>query len=107
MDIEQFKADMQDPALADQIDYETALSAAIGIRGTPGICINGKCGSGWSSYFGQEGGVRRALKALEGGVPPEWKGKESQYAAKTFHGPEGERFYDLMYAGVENLKPAE
>jgi protein-disulfide isomerase len=42
LDVEKFKKDQQDPAIAKQIDAEQAASNAVGAGGTPSFFINGK-----------------------------------------------------------------
>lgn len=41
LDLAKFKADLEDPALAKQVDEEKALADKLGVHGTPGYFING------------------------------------------------------------------
>ena len=41
LDIEKFNKDMQDEALAKQVEEDIALATKHGVRGTPGFFVNG------------------------------------------------------------------
>jgi protein-disulfide isomerase len=68
-----YDADLIDPALAEQVVYESAQAAAIEAQGTPAYIINGDLTVGWGSYLGVESQVRRAIedakKLLAEGTP--------------------------------------
>jgi protein-disulfide isomerase len=42
LDMEQFKQDMQNPALAAIVDRDLKDGAAAGVRGTPSLFVNGR-----------------------------------------------------------------
>lgn len=42
LDVEQFKADYADPALAKQVDEDVKVARRFAVRGTPGAFVNGK-----------------------------------------------------------------
>jgi len=63
LDMDQFRADMNDPAIEERISQEGALADALGARATPGILINGKVHVGWGSWNGFRGMVARELAA--------------------------------------------
>ena len=41
LDLSRFAADLKDPALATQVDQDTAIANGLGVRGTPGFFVNG------------------------------------------------------------------
>ena len=41
LDIEKFKRDFNDPAVAKMVDDDAALAATLGVQGTPGFFVNG------------------------------------------------------------------
>lgn len=41
LDMEKFKKDFNDPAVAKQVDDDAAQATALGVRGTPGFFVNG------------------------------------------------------------------
>lgn len=41
LDVDKFKKDIADPALAKQVEDDAALATKLGIRGTPGFFVNG------------------------------------------------------------------
>ena len=47
LDVEQFKKDYADPAVAKFVDTNQAISVAVGARGTPGFFVNGKAIKGF------------------------------------------------------------
>lgn len=69
----QYDKDLVDPALAEQVAYESAQAQAIEAQGTPAYIINGDLTVGWGSYLGVESQVRRAIedakKLLADGTP--------------------------------------
>ena len=65
LNVGKFQADMKDPALLAQVEYERNLSTALGVRGTPGFFINGRKMVGWGSYSGFKALVERALKSAD------------------------------------------
>ena len=76
LDVARFQSDMNDPAAAAQVTYESAMAQKLGARGTPGFFINGEKIAGWGSYSGMEAAVKRALAAarrLAGASAPDEK----------------------------------
>lgn len=63
LDMDQFRADMQDPALRQRVDSERALAEALGARSTPSYLVNGRIYTGWGSWMSLKGKVERELKA--------------------------------------------
>lgn len=97
LDLAKFAADMADPAVAAQVEYEGALAEAMGIRGTPGFVVNGQKTVGWGSYLGVKSQVQRALdvaKALETAGTP--KARVAIEATVTA-GEDGATFAQLVY----------
>jgi protein-disulfide isomerase len=48
IDAERFGKDLDDPALAKQIEADVALADRVGVNGTPGFFVNGRYHSGFS-----------------------------------------------------------
>jgi protein-disulfide isomerase len=48
IDAERFAKDLDDPALAKQIEADVALADRVGVNGTPGFFVNGRYQSGFS-----------------------------------------------------------
>jgi len=63
LDIVQFKKDMEDPTLKDQVEYERDLAQKLGITGTPGIMVGDKQQVGWASYEAVDMMIKRALNS--------------------------------------------
>lgn len=63
LDLDQFKADMNDPAIKERIRDENATAEALGALRTPGWVINGKVSEGWGSWRGFRQKVERELTA--------------------------------------------
>ena len=61
IDVEKWKKDKADPAIAAQVDREQAAANATGARGTPAFFINGKLLSGAQPYEQFESAVKEAL----------------------------------------------
>lgn len=61
LDVEKWKKDKADPAIAAQVDREQAAANATGARGTPAFFINGKLLSGAQPYEQFESAVKEAL----------------------------------------------
>jgi protein-disulfide isomerase len=61
LDVEKFKKDKADPALASQVDREQAAANATGARGTPAFFINGKLLSGAQPFEQFDAAVKEAL----------------------------------------------
>lgn len=92
----QYDKDLADPALAEQVAYESAQAQAIEAQGTPAYIINGDLTVGWGSYLGVESQVRRAIedakKLLAEGTPRAEVAKKAtaaknEKAAKILLGP--------------------
>jgi protein-disulfide isomerase len=64
LDLEQFRADMNDPAVKERISNEGALTEALGAPNTPSYLVNGKVYMGWGSWRSMRGKVERELKAV-------------------------------------------
>lgn len=75
LDVERFKKDLADPAVAAQVRYESGLAVKLGLESTPGFVVNGDTQMGWGSYMGVKAQVDRALaqakEVAAGGVAPE------------------------------------
>ncbi|MEH6608886.1 MAG: thioredoxin domain-containing protein [Halioglobus sp.] len=63
LDMDQFRADMNNPDIQERIRQEGALADALGARATPGILINGKVHVGWASWKNFRRKVERELAA--------------------------------------------
>jgi protein-disulfide isomerase len=70
LDMAQFRKDLGDQAIVDQVRAESKASDLLGARGTPAFFINGKMQVGWGSYFGfkqmvidEAGAADAAIKA--------------------------------------------
>ena len=63
LDMDQFRADMNNPDIEERVRQEGALADALGARATPGILINGKVNVGWGSWIGFRNQVARELAA--------------------------------------------
>ncbi len=50
LNMDQFRADMNDPEVAERIRRESALASKMGAGGTPAFLINGKLSVGWGSW---------------------------------------------------------
>lgn len=76
LDLEQFRSDMNDPAILARIERENTLAEALEARATPGWLINGKATVGWGSWQSFRQKVERELEearalAREGLSPAE------------------------------------
>jgi protein-disulfide isomerase len=73
LDVEQFKRDLEDPALRTRVKRESAIADTLGATGTPAFSINGKLNVGWGSWASFRGNVERELnearRAEAGGTP--------------------------------------
>ena len=99
LDMTKFKADMNSPAIAAQIEYERNLAAALEMRGTPGFFVNGNKMVGWGSYGGFRSVVTRALKAAEGAqlttkVAPV---DVARIATEKYSGKDGAKLAELIW----------
>lgn len=63
LDMDQFREDLQDPALRKRMEEERALAEAMGATSTPSYLVNGKIYTGWGSWLSLRGKVERELKA--------------------------------------------
>lgn len=63
LDLDQFRADMNDPTVKERIRDENATAEALGAIKTPGWVINGKVSEGWGSWRGFRQKVERELTA--------------------------------------------
>lgn len=74
LDLDQFRAAMNDPAVEERIRDENATAEALGAIRTPGWVINGKVSEGWGSWRGFRQKVERELTAAnvlaEAGMDP-------------------------------------
>ena len=101
LDVKKFEADMKDPKVQAQVNYERDLAEALGMRGTPGFYINGKKSIGWGSYGGFKIQVARAIKAAqEIEASTGKKGHDLTIEATRVNGADGKLFAKLVY-GVE------
>lgn len=97
LDMDRFERDRIDPAVLDQIRYETSMSQALELANTPTLFINGVKMPGWASYGAVETFVDRALKrnqALrEQGVPDDELVERATRAADE----DGARLGELLW----------
>jgi protein-disulfide isomerase len=96
LDMKKYAADVADPAALEQVRYERALAAALGVRGTPGFFVNGQKMVGWGSFSGFEMMVKRALtkaRSVAAGTPPEQVAIEATKA----QGEDGKKFAELVW----------
>jgi protein-disulfide isomerase len=63
LDMDQFRKDMQDPALRQRMEEERSLAEALGATSTPSYLVNGKIYSGWGSWQSLKSKVELELKA--------------------------------------------
>lgn len=63
LDMDQFRADMNDPEIKARIQREHDLAEQFGARATPGWLINGKMSMGWGSWRGFRLAVEKELNA--------------------------------------------
>lgn len=63
LDMDQFREDLQDPALRERMEAERALAEAMDAKSTPSYLINGRVYTGWGSWMSLRGKVERELKA--------------------------------------------
>lgn len=64
LDMDQFRRDIQDPALNAQVDADLAVAGRFGIRGTPNFLINGRNLAGAQPYERFEEIVRAEIAAV-------------------------------------------
>jgi protein-disulfide isomerase len=97
LDVERFRKDMADPAVAAQVQYESALASSIELRSTPAFVVNGAVQQGWGSYMGMRAIVDRELARARlvaaGGVPA---GRVA-YEATRQSGPKGEQLAAALF----------
>lgn len=65
LDVDQFRSDMNDPAVKERIQREGELTEALGAANTPSYLINGKVYMGWGSWGSLKRKVERELKATK------------------------------------------
>ena len=98
LDLEQFRKDLADPAVAAQVKYEAALSIKLDLGSTPGFLINGARQMGWSSYAGLESIVdselARAKKIAETGMSASQVARD----ATEQSGPNGKLLAEALFA---------
>ncbi|MDH3903995.1 MAG: thioredoxin domain-containing protein [Xanthomonadales bacterium] len=92
LNMDQFRADMNNPDTKERILQESALAEALGARATPGFLINGKVYVGWGSWKSFRRKVERELAAAnvlaEQGMDP----AEIQYERAFENNTESESF---------------
>jgi predicted DsbA family dithiol-disulfide isomerase len=75
LDVTKFKADFESPAIAKQVDDDTAAGKAAGVRGTPTIFVNGRKYQGQRTLDGfrptVEEEIKKADKLMQAGTPLE------------------------------------
>ena len=64
LNMDQFRADMNDPGIEERIRQESALAESLGALATPGWLINGKASVGWGSWNSFRRKVERELAAV-------------------------------------------
>jgi protein-disulfide isomerase len=74
LDIDQFRTDMNDPALRERVMEEHELAFALGATNTPSYLVNGRLYKGWGSWQSLRGKVERELvktnEMAAEGMPP-------------------------------------
>jgi protein-disulfide isomerase len=65
LNLEQFAADMADPAIATQVDADAALAGTLGIQGTPNFLINGRPLTGAQPFDAFAAAIREEITATE------------------------------------------
>ena len=65
MDGEQFRKDMEDPALNRKVQSDRKAAETMGTRGTPAFIINGRKQVGWGSAAGIASMVKKELVEVE------------------------------------------
>lgn len=104
LNMDQFRADMNNPAIAERIQQESALAVSLGALATPGFLVNGKVYVGWGSWRSFRGKVERELAAAnvlaEQGMAP----AEIQYE-RAFENNTDSESLELYRVAV--LQPAE
>lgn len=75
LNIDKFKVDFADPAIAKQVEDDTAAGKAAGVRGTPSIYVNGRRYSGQRTLEGFkpviDEEIAKADKLIKAGTPLE------------------------------------
>ncbi|MEC9073321.1 MAG: DsbA family protein, partial [Myxococcota bacterium] len=92
-----FEADMQDPKIQAQVNYERNLATALGVRGTPGFIINGTKSVGWGSYGGFKIQVARAVKAAQQIAAAGKTGADVAIEATKLNGDDGKKFAEIVW----------
>jgi protein-disulfide isomerase len=97
LDLDRFKKDLDDPAIAATVRYDSALAKSIALESTPGFVVNGKLQKGWGSYMGLEGDVKleiaRAAKIAQSGIPK----ARIAYEATRQSGNDGEKLAAALF----------
>jgi protein-disulfide isomerase len=65
LDMDRFRADLADPAVAAQVDADNALATQLGIQGTPNFLINGTPLTGAQPYDAFAAAVRAEIAATQ------------------------------------------
>jgi|GEM_PF-1594380 len=100
LNLEQFRSDMNDPAVQERIRKEGELTEALGASNTPSYLINGKVYMGWGSWRSLKGKVERELKAIDA---LEEQGMEDPLAIRAqreIDNFEDSQMYDLYRVAV-------
>jgi len=75
LDVTKFKADFESPAIAKQVEDDTAAGKAAGVRGTPSIYVNGRSYRGPRTVEGfrpvVDDEIKKADKLMQSGTPLE------------------------------------
>jgi protein-disulfide isomerase len=97
LDVDKFNKDRVDPAIVDQVKYETKIAERFELQSTPGFIINGQKQMGWGSYGGLGGAVdrelERAKKIAAEGVPA----ARVSYEATRRSGDKGEAMAAALF----------
>lgn len=99
LDVERFRKDIADPAIATQILREQEAAKAVGARGTPTFFVNGKALVGAKAYSEFKAYIDEARVdadvAIRGGTPV---GAVHEVLAARNH-PQGKEFVDYLIRG--------
>lgn len=99
LDLEIFRADMNDPALKERIAKEGALTEDLGAANTPSYLVNGKVYMGWGSWGSLKRKVERELKAANA-LAEEGMDSTEIRSQRELDNFEDSEMYELYRVGV-------
>jgi protein-disulfide isomerase len=97
LDVLRFQKDMNDPAVAAQVEYEGEMAKQLGARGTPGFFVNGTLLAGWASYPGFEAMVDQARRDAQKFTADGTAKDQVAQLATAAAGEEGKLLADFMW----------